>query len=71
MFVLFPEIKPYKRHQLKVSTEHELYVDEAGFVAAVTAATNSAVAEGFLLQEDADAIITRAPQQWRSQTESP
>ena len=30
MFVLFPEIKPYKRHQLKVSAEHELYVDEAG-----------------------------------------
>ena len=30
MFVLFPEIKPYKRHQLKVSNIHELYVDEAG-----------------------------------------
>ncbi len=30
MFVLFPEIKPYKRHQLKVSDMHELYVDEAG-----------------------------------------
>lgn len=30
MFVLFPEIKPYKRHQLKVSDQHELYVDEAG-----------------------------------------
>lgn len=30
MFVLFPEIKPYKRHQLKVSEIHELYVDEAG-----------------------------------------
>jgi proline iminopeptidase len=30
MFVLFPEIKPYKRHQLKVSDIHELYVDEAG-----------------------------------------
>ncbi len=30
MFVLFPEIKPYKRHQLKVSDKHELYLDEAG-----------------------------------------
>lgn len=30
MYVLFPEIKPYKRHQLKVSERHELYVDEAG-----------------------------------------
>ncbi|MCG8413789.1 MAG: prolyl aminopeptidase [Pseudomonadales bacterium] len=30
MFVLFPEIKPYKRHQLKVSEHHELYLDEAG-----------------------------------------
>lgn len=30
MQVLFPEIKPYKRHQLKVSELHELYVDEAG-----------------------------------------
>jgi hypothetical protein len=48
-----------------------LYVDEAGFVAAVTEATSSAVSEGFLLQVDADAIITWAPQQWRSQTESP
>ena len=30
MQVLFPEIKPYKRQQLKVSDIHELYVDEAG-----------------------------------------
>ena len=30
MFVLFPEIKPYKRHQLRVSDKHELYLDEAG-----------------------------------------
>jgi hypothetical protein len=45
-----------------------LYVDEAGFVAAVTEATNDAVAAGFMLQEDGDAIITWAPQQWRSQT---
>jgi hypothetical protein len=44
------------------------YIDEAGFVAAVTESTNSAVAAGFLLQADADAIVTWAPQQWRSQT---
>lgn len=30
MHVLYPEIKPYKRHQLPVSGGHELYVDEAG-----------------------------------------
>lgn len=30
MLVLYPPIKPYKRHQLKVSAIHELYVDEAG-----------------------------------------
>ena len=30
MLVLFPEIKPYKRHQLKVSETHGLYLDEAG-----------------------------------------
>lgn len=30
MHVLYPEIKPYKRHQLQVSERHELYVDEAG-----------------------------------------
>ncbi len=45
-----------------------LYVDEAGFVAAVTESANSAVAAGFLLQEDADAIIAWAPQQWRAQS---
>ncbi|MEE4143610.1 MAG: alpha/beta hydrolase domain-containing protein, partial [Halieaceae bacterium] len=45
-----------------------LYGDEAGFVAAVTEAAESAVAAGFLLQEDADAIIAWAPQQWRSQS---
>ncbi|MFT4520187.1 MAG: hypothetical protein ACI9JM_002587 [Halioglobus sp.] len=48
-----------------------LYVDEAGFVDAVTAATDSAVGEGFLLQADADAIIIWAPEQWRSQTAAP
>ena len=30
MHVLFPELKPYKRHQLKVSEIHELDLDEAG-----------------------------------------
>ncbi len=30
MLVLFPELKPYARYQLKVSDIHELYVDEAG-----------------------------------------
>ncbi|MDE0982180.1 MAG: prolyl aminopeptidase [Gammaproteobacteria bacterium] len=32
MQILFPELKPYKRHQLKVSDKHELYVDESGNV---------------------------------------
>jgi Alpha/beta hydrolase domain len=44
-----------------------LYSDQAGYVAAVTEATNEAVAMDFLLQEDADAIIEWAPQQWDSQ----
>ena len=30
MNVLYPEIKPYKRHQLKVSDQHTLYLDQAG-----------------------------------------
>ena len=30
MQILYPELKPYKRHQLKVSKLHELYVDESG-----------------------------------------
>ena len=45
-----------------------LYVDEAGFVEAVSESTRAAVEAGFLLQEDADAIIAWAPFQWRSQT---
>ena len=45
-----------------------LYVDEAGYVNAVTAATNDAVAKGYLLPEDGEAIIAWAPSQWRSQT---
>jgi hypothetical protein len=45
-----------------------LYTDEAGYVAAVTEATEAAVAADFLLREDADAIIAWAPEQWRAQT---
>ena len=30
MLTLFPELKPYQRHSLKVSNLHELYLDEAG-----------------------------------------
>ena len=30
MLVLFPEIKPYATHRLKVSSVHELYVEESG-----------------------------------------
>lgn len=30
MLVLYPELKPYQRHQLRVSELHELYLDEAG-----------------------------------------
>ncbi|NND67895.1 MAG: hypothetical protein HKN19_09930 [Halioglobus sp.] len=41
-----------------------LYTDQAGFVAAVTAATEDAVTRDFLLREDADAIIEWAPTQW-------
>jgi len=48
-----------------------LYVDEAGYVAAVTQATEAAVSADFLLREDADAIITWAPDQWRAQLEAP
>lgn len=35
MQILFPEIKPYKRHQLRVSDLHELYLDEAGNTAGI------------------------------------
>jgi hypothetical protein len=38
----------------------ERYKDHAGYVAAVTAAAANAVAKGFLLQTDADALITKA-----------
>lgn len=30
MFLLYPELKPYARHKLKVDETHELYVDESG-----------------------------------------
>jgi proline iminopeptidase len=32
MQILFSELKPYKRHQVKVTDKHELYVDEGGNV---------------------------------------
>ena len=32
MQILFSELKPYKRHQVKVTDKHELYVDEVGNV---------------------------------------
>jgi proline iminopeptidase len=35
MQILYPEIKPYKRHQFRVSDLHELYIDEAGNPAGV------------------------------------
>ena len=38
----------------------ELYVDQAGYVAAVTSAANDLVAQRLLLQRDADAAIARA-----------
>jgi hypothetical protein len=44
-----------------------LYIDQDGFVDAVSAATDAAVAADFLLQVDADAIISWAPQQWLDQ----
>ena len=37
-----------------------LYTNQAGYVAAVTTAANDLVAQRFLLQRDADAIIARA-----------
>ena len=44
-----------------------VYVDEAGFVAAVEEATDAAVSAGFILADDAQDIIDWAPEQWRSQ----
>lgn len=44
-----------------------LYVDQAGYEAAVSAALDQAVAGGFLLEEDAIRIRAVAPLQWQSQ----
>jgi len=44
-----------------------IYVDEAGFTAAVKEATDAAVSAGFILSDDAQDIIDWAPEQWRSQ----
>jgi Alpha/beta hydrolase domain len=38
----------------------ERYGNHDGYVAAVTAAVTNAVAQGYLLQEDADALIAQA-----------
>lgn len=38
----------------------ERYADHAGYVAAVRKAAANAVAQGFLLQKDADALIAAA-----------
>ena len=35
MQILFSQLKPYKRHQIKLTDKHELYVDEAGNVAGI------------------------------------
>ena len=32
MLPLYPDIKPYARHNIKVDDVHELYVDESGSV---------------------------------------
>ena len=39
---------------------HERYGNNTGYVAAVTAAANSLVREGFLLPDDATSIINKA-----------
>jgi hypothetical protein len=44
-----------------------LYVDAQGFTSAVSEAAAAAVAAGFLLQVDADAIVSWAPLQWAAQ----
>ena len=43
------------------------YIDQVGYVNAVTEATEAAVAAGFILPEDGQDIISWAPQQWQSQ----
>jgi Alpha/beta hydrolase domain len=42
------------------SSPKNLYVDQAGYVAKVTAAANALVAQRLLLQRDADLIVQRA-----------
>jgi hypothetical protein len=44
-----------------------LYVDQAGYEAAVSEALDEAIAGGFLLEEDAPRIRAVAPLQWQSQ----
>lgn len=44
-----------------------LYVGQAGYVAAVERSLEAAIAEGFLLPEDAGRIRAAAPLQWQSQ----
>jgi len=46
-------------HDPRLSLE-ERYTDHAGYVAAVRAAAAKAVAAGFLLQEDSEALIAQA-----------
>lgn len=47
-----------------------LYSDQAGYVAAVTASAEEAVAAGFILSADAQQMVDWAPQQWLLQTEA-
>ncbi len=56
---LFGVTALYSNNQLA-----SLYVDQAGYVDAVTTATNAAVEERFLLPADGAQIIEWAPQQW-------
>ncbi|MEH6583562.1 MAG: alpha/beta hydrolase domain-containing protein, partial [Halioglobus sp.] len=42
-----------------------VYTDESGYVAAVSEATDSAVAAGYLLSDDGELIIAWASEQWR------
>ncbi len=44
-----------------------LYVEQAGYVEAVSNAADAAVASGHLTREDADAIVAWAPSQWEFQ----
>jgi hypothetical protein len=47
-----------------------LYGDQAGYVAAVTASAEEAVAAGFILPPDAQQMIDWAPQQWLLQIDA-